>query len=468
MMRRAVKPLAITWYGGESSLSPSARIKLDWATLALPALAAEAIHSPMMNENRNTDPENGPHAGARVVVTGAKPLESGAATVTLLAALAGIGQFAASVYTPSFPAIARSFGADASAVQSTLAVFLAAFGIGQLIFGPLADRYGRRPVLFCGLGLFLAATLACALSSGLGTLLSARAVQGFSAASAVVIARAAARDSFDGVRLVRLTAMVLAAFALVPGVSPLIGAAALEIGGWRAAFWCTLGAGAVVLAGTFLVLPETGKFRLARLDGKAIVSGFGTIGRDRTAMFGIFAGAMAFGTYSAFTAGAPALYMGQLGVSAVEFALYPAVSAAAIAAGAIRARRLALATPPSAIAGRGVALMLCGLVLMLLLLSVGLVHKHVVNGALIAYSAGFGLFVPVVNATVMARFSENLGVVSATFGFFLLAGAALGAAAVSLMQTMLPIPALPLSMLLLTIAGTAASRAFFASPGDSG
>ena len=112
--------------------------------------------------------------------------------------------------------------------------------------------------------------------------------------------------------------------------------------------------------------------------------------------------------------------------------------------------------------------MLCGLVLMLLLPSVGLVHKHVVNGALIAYSAGFGLFVPVVNATVMARFSENLGVVSATFGFFLLAGAALGAAAVSLMQTMLPILALPLSMLLLTIAGTAASRAFFASPGDSG
>ena len=401
-----------------------------------------------------------PPADGRMPVAHAAILRPGAAAVVLLASMAGIGQFAAGVYTPSFPAIARSFGVDASAVQITLAVFLAALAVGQLVFGPLADRFGRRPVLFGGFGLLLAGTLACALAADLPSLLWARAIQGLGAASAVVIARTVARDSFDGVELMRLMAMVVATFALVPGFAPLIGAAAQEVGGWRACFWLTLFAGAVVLAYLFRKLPETGTFRLTRLDVKSVAGGFRAIARDRTATYGILSGAMAFGTVSAFNAAAPTLYIGHLGVSPPEFGLYPFLSVVAIVVGSLLSRRLATKRPPSEIAGRGLVLMVSGLVLMLVFPSAGLVHKHLFNATLALYSVGFGLTVPTVNSTVLSRFSENVGFVSATLGFLLLSGAAFGAAAVSLMQTTVPILALPLTMLILALGAAAAARAY--------
>lgn len=379
----------------------------------------------------------------------------------LLAAMAGIAQFAAGVYTPSLPAIARSLGTDVSSVQLTLAIFLAALGAGQLVFGPLADRFGRRPVLVGGFGLFLAGTLACALSPDIETLLCARAFQGFGAASPVVVARAAARDSFDGAQLARLMALVVATFAVVPGISPVIGAAAHETGGWRASFWLTLCVGAIILAYILLKLPETGKFRLARLDMKSVGDGFRMIARDRAAAYGIFSSAMAFGTVAAFNAGAPTLYIEHLGVSPAEFSLYPFLSVAAIVTGSLYSRRLANMMPASGIAGRGIAFMIFGLVLMLAFPATGVVHKHLFSGTLAIYSAGFGLLVPTVNSMVLSRFSENVGFVSATLGFLLLSGAALGATVVSLAQTMLPIPALPLTMLILAVAAAAPAPAYF-------
>ncbi len=403
-----------------------------------------------------------PRAGALAPVAHASPLRSGATSVVLLASMAGIGQFAAGVCTPAFPAMARSLEVDASAVQLTLAVFLAAFAAGQLIFGLLADRFGRRPVLFGGFVLFLAATLGCAVAPDLGALLFARTIQGLGAASPVVIARAAARDSFDGIHLVRLTAMVMATFALVPGFAPLIGAATLEAGGWRAGFWLTLGAGAGVLVLLFLKLPETGRSRLAALDVRAVSSVFASIVEDRAAMYGIVSGAMTFGTLAAFNAASPTLYIEHLGVSPSEFGLYTFLSVAAIIVGSLLSRRMATNRPPSEIIGRGLALMVFGLVLMLAFPLVGFVHKHLFNVTLMLYSAGLGLVFPTVNSMVLLRFSENVGFVSAMLGFLMFSGAALGAAAASVAQTVLPVTALPLVMLVMALGTAAATPALLA------
>ncbi len=386
--------------------------------------------------------------------------------MALLASMAGIGQFAASVYTPSFPAIAQSLGVDASSVQMTLAAFLAALAVGQLICGPLADRFGRRSVLFGGFGLFLAGTLGCALAADLGALLCARAAQGLGAASAVVIARIAARDSFEGVELVRLTAMVMATFALVPGLAPLAGAVAQEAGGWRAGFWLTLSAGTLLLAYVIRKLPETGKFRLARLDIRAVASGFKSITRDRVAIYGISSCALAYGTVSAFNAAAPSLYIGHLGVSPPEFGLYSLLSVVAIIAGSLFSRHLATTRSPAEIAGRGLALMVFGLVLMLAFPSAGLIHKHLFNATLILNSAGFGLAIPTVNAMILSRFSENVGFVSAALGFLLLSGAACGAAVVSIVQRLLPIKALPLTMLVFALGTAVAAPALLVEGRD--
>ena len=401
-----------------------------------------------------------------VEVSHARPLSSGPVTAVLLAVMAAIGQFAASVYTPSFSAIAASLEVDLSSVQLTLAIFFLAFGVGQLIFGPLADRFGRRPVLFSGLGLFLVGTLACAISPDLVTLLCARIVQALGGASTVVIARAAIRDSFDGVELVRLTANIMAMFALVPGVAPLIGAAALEVGGWRANFWLTLGVGAIILASTYLKLPETGKTRLTHLSFGAIKGGFWAIASDRPAMYCILAASIALGSVTAFIGGSPMLYMGQLGVSPAEYALYPFLTSVAIAIGAVFVRRVASKMLSSEVVVRGLALMLSGLVLMVVGPAVGLLNKHLFTATLIVYSAGFGVFLPITNAMVMARFSHSVGFVSSVLGFVLLIGAAFGAAAVSVVQTVHPILGLPLTMLILAVAAAAVTPLYLTKMDD--
>ena len=276
----------------------------------------------------------------RTTVVHATPLEPGAGTVLLLTVTAGIGQFAASVYLPSMPSIAQAFGADMSTVQLTLAIFLVALGAGQLFAGPLADRFGRRPVLFFGFGIFLAGTLGCAFSRNIEMLLFARAVQGFGAASGIVIARAAARDSFEGTQLARLVAMVMATFAMVPGISPLLGGITEElIGLWA----CKL-------------LADSGRWRNRSHLHLSQASGNGNdapcparrqgdswrIWGDsaRPAGDGVCepsAGALVYGTLSGFHAGAPSLSLiiALLGVSPVEFGLYPVLAVAAFVAGSL-------------------------------------------------------------------------------------------------------------------------------------
>ena len=97
-------------------------------------------------------------------LTGPAALRPGLGSIVLLAALAAVGQFASNIYTPSLPFVASDLGVDAGLVQSTFGIFLLTFAAMQLVYGPLADRFGRRPVLFAALALFLAGTIACAVA----------------------------------------------------------------------------------------------------------------------------------------------------------------------------------------------------------------------------------------------------------------------------------------------------------------
>ena len=145
------------------------------------------------------------------------------ALVALLTALAGLGQFASNIYIPSMPAMAAALGVTMSAVQATLAVFLAVFAVFQLVCGPLSDRFGRRPVLLVAMSTFIAGTVTCAVAPDLATLIGGRILQGAGASAAFVVSRAITRDLFTGADLARVTALILIAFSLVPGLTPLIG-----------------------------------------------------------------------------------------------------------------------------------------------------------------------------------------------------------------------------------------------------
>ena len=171
--------------------------------------------------------------------------------------LAAVGPFAIDMYLPALPQVAADLGATAQATQLTLTAFFVAFGVSQLVYGPLSDQYGRKPPLYAGLGIFLVGTLGCALAPSIGALVAARFVQGLGAATVMVVPRAIIRDLHTGPAATRLMAAVMLVISVSPMLAPLAGSGLMLVAGWRAIFGVLAAAGFVSLALTAFALPET-------------------------------------------------------------------------------------------------------------------------------------------------------------------------------------------------------------------
>src|SRR5262245_15347022 len=128
--------------------------------------------------------------------------------IALLTALSTLGSFATSIYLPSMPAIGVAMQASPSAVQVTLTMFLIVFASGQLLFGPLSDRFGRRRIMLAGFVIYVAASLGCALAASVGWLVLARAGQALGACAGMVVSRAMVRDCFDGPDMTRVLSAI--------------------------------------------------------------------------------------------------------------------------------------------------------------------------------------------------------------------------------------------------------------------
>src|ERR687889_2560075 len=162
------------------------------------------------------------------------------AMTAVLALLTGLGPLSTDMYLPSLPAIARDLHASAAQTQLTLSAFLFGFAAGQLFYGPIADKIGRRPVLLFGLGLFLTATLACTAAPGIATLTIARFCQALGASGPIVLARAMVRDLYEGPRAGRELSRMGAIMGLVPAFAPILGGVLQGLFGWRANFAATV------------------------------------------------------------------------------------------------------------------------------------------------------------------------------------------------------------------------------------
>lgn len=153
--------------------------------------------------------------------------------IALLGALVAFGPLAIDLYLPALPAIAHGLGASIEAVQSSVTVFLAGFSLGMLLYGPLSDRYGRRPVLLAGMALFTVASLACWLADSVELLIAARFAQAMGGGAASVLARAVARDVFAPKEAIRQLSRMAMVTSVAPLLAPMLGSAVLAWGGWR-------------------------------------------------------------------------------------------------------------------------------------------------------------------------------------------------------------------------------------------
>jgi DHA1 family bicyclomycin/chloramphenicol resistance-like MFS transporter len=177
--------------------------------------------------------------------------------LVLLGAVTGVGPFSMDMYLPALPRIADEFHASPSHVQLTLTACLVGLALGQLLVGPLSDRWGRRRPVLAGLGLYAVTSLLCALASSAATLTVARLGQGMAGGAAIVIARAVVRDLHSGAAAAAYFSRLMLIFGVAPVVAPSVGGFVLRVTNWRGVFVILTAIGVLVFVAAFAFLPET-------------------------------------------------------------------------------------------------------------------------------------------------------------------------------------------------------------------
>ncbi len=177
--------------------------------------------------------------------------------VVLLGALTAFAPMSIDMYLPAFPAMGADLNADAGQQQATLAVFLFGMAIGQFLYGPASDRFGRRAPILVGITVYVVASIACALATSADGIIVARFVQALGGCAGAVVARAVVRDQFDHTETARMLSLLTLIMGLAPILAPMAGALVLEVAGWRAIFWSLAVFGLACGAAVFLRLKET-------------------------------------------------------------------------------------------------------------------------------------------------------------------------------------------------------------------
>ncbi len=191
------------------------------------------------------------------MIARANPVRPSPALLALLTGLVALGPLSTDLYLPSLPMLGNDLHATPAEAQLTLSVFLAGLAAAILFYGPLADRYGRRPVLLAGLGLYVLASAATIEATNINWLIGLRFLQAVGSCSAAVTCRAVVRDVYGTQGVARAMSYLSAAIALAPAIGPIIGGVVAEIAGWRGNFALLFAYGSIATVLAWRYLPET-------------------------------------------------------------------------------------------------------------------------------------------------------------------------------------------------------------------
>jgi len=246
----------------------------------------------------------------------------------VLGLLAWVGPFAIDMYLPALPAIAEDFDTSISAAQATLTAYFIAFGIAQLVYGPVADWVGRKWPIYAGLAIFILGSLACAWAPSVGWLVAARFVQALGAATVMVVPRAVIRDLYTGSQATRMMALIMLVISVSPMLAPLAGSGLIALGGWRLIFEVLAAAAILSILLTAFQLPETlPPERRVPVHPRILLAGMRQLLGDPRFVGLTLIGGFGMASFFVFLSSASFVYTGQYGMTSVEFSLAFAINA---------------------------------------------------------------------------------------------------------------------------------------------
>jgi DHA1 family bicyclomycin/chloramphenicol resistance-like MFS transporter len=236
---------------------------------------------------------------------GAQAPQYGWRILGTLSALMGFASISTDLYLPAMPRMGHDLHADTGAIEMTVSGYLVGFSLGQLLWGPISDRHGRRLPVAIGMALFILGSAA----DNVGTLIAARVIQAVGACAGVVLARAMVRDLYAGHRAAQMLSTLMTVMAIAPLLGPLVGGQILILSGWRAIFWTLVVVGLVTL-GAVIVLPETlPSSRRSQEPLAGALGRYAALLRDRRVLGYAGAGGFFYGGVYAYVAGTPFAYI---------------------------------------------------------------------------------------------------------------------------------------------------------------
>lgn len=336
----------------------------------------------------------------------------------LLALLGMLGPFSIDTYLPAFAGMAQALGATPVQMQQTLSAYLFGFAFMNLFHGALADSFGRRPVVLCGIAIFTLASAGCALSQSIGQLVMFRALQGLSTGAGIVVSRAVIRDMFPPAQAQRVMSQVTIYFGIAPAIAPMVGGWLYVHTGWHSIFWFLTLVGAALWLANYRLLPETLHVQQRQpFNTRHLMRGYWQLGSSARFVLLALASGIPFNGMFLYVLAAPAFLGDHLGLEPGQFFWFFVMTISGIMGGAWLSGRLAGKVAPKHQIRHGFVIMLTTSALNLIANALFPAHVAWALLPIAVFSFGWALMVPVVTLLVLDLYPERRGMASSMQAF---------------------------------------------------
>ncbi len=376
------------------------------------------------------------------------------AMTLLLGLLVSFAPMTIDLYLPAFPIMARDLATDAESIQLTLSVYMVGFALSQTIFGPISDRFGRKPTIMIGTSIYLVASVACALATTVEQLIVFRLFQSIGAAAAPVVARAVVRDMFTREEAARMYSVVTTVVAIAPVVAPVLGGFIVVWLGWRANFWVLTGFGASAMLLVIVMLPETNR----NPDPNAtrigqMLRNFATMLSNRAYLGYVLTVMGNFSGLFAYLLGASFVLVDQLGMSPTSFGLSFGAASVGFMSGAFLGSRIVRYAGVERMCLAGTFFTAAGGALVFVLIWSDVISIWSIIVPTIVYFFGMGMSQPNIQAGAISPYPQMAGAAASLLGLAQYVSA-------GLLSMVLALFAFDQTFLLATIMGTSGVFAF--------
>jgi len=341
----------------------------------------------------------------------------------------------------AMPEIADYFKTSTASVQYSLSAVILGIAVGQLIYGPLSDKFGRKPVIIVGVLLYVAIALACSQATSIESLIGLRFFQGFFACSGIIVARAVIRDLFDREAAARLFALMMGIHGIMPTIAPGVSGWVTQEYGWRSVYMVMAGFGLFVILTVLFGLAESNLKRNADAVQPAVLfRNYRAILRNRFFRSNAICACFMYGTLMAYFAGAPVGLIQYLGLSPVEFGIAMAVPIVFYMVAQIAVARVAHIIGVDRLIRIGVVLATIAGIGMLSFVLSGNISIYTLMGPVVLVLTSLAFIIPGTTAGAMSPFAQMAGAASSMLGFIQFLAAAVTTALIGVLNDGTPLP----------------------------